>query len=146
MSSASLAATTPDIQFDETICNFGTIGQEEKLTHVFKFRNVGGGELTIEKVRSSCSCAATLLSSQQIPPQGTGEIKVTFNSEGYVGKINKSIFVHSNDPAEPVVKLGIKAMVQPIAYIRPKQLFFHVRKGETETKTLKVFPHEKGLK
>ncbi len=43
----------PDIEFEEMIHDFGKIDQGEKIEHVFKFKNMGKGELVIEKVKSS---------------------------------------------------------------------------------------------
>jgi cytoskeletal protein RodZ len=42
----------PKIQFAETVHDWGTVYQEEKVTHIFKFRNTGKGELKIGNVKS----------------------------------------------------------------------------------------------
>ena len=43
----------PRIKFEETVYNWGTVYQNTKVPHVFKFKNVGESDLVIEKVRSS---------------------------------------------------------------------------------------------
>ena len=41
----------PDIEFEELVYNFGEIYQGEKVTHVFKFKNLGLGVLKIVKIK-----------------------------------------------------------------------------------------------
>lgn len=42
----------PAINFDEPSHNFGETYQNTKLKHSFKFKNMGTGELIIEKVKA----------------------------------------------------------------------------------------------
>ena len=42
----------PRIKFDETEIDFGEIAQSKKITHIFKFENIGGDTLIIEKVHA----------------------------------------------------------------------------------------------
>ncbi|MEA1965037.1 MAG: DUF1573 domain-containing protein [Candidatus Aerophobetes bacterium] len=102
----------PDIEFSEELWDFGTIKEGEKVTHTFEVRNLGGAKLVIGKVRTSCGCAAALVSSQEVAPGGSGQIKVIFDSSGYKGKISKNIYVESNDPDELRKVLTIKANVE----------------------------------
>lgn len=51
----SLAIATgpqPKIQFEKTVYDWGTVYQNEKVVHVFKFKNVGQVDLNIDKVKS----------------------------------------------------------------------------------------------
>jgi hypothetical protein len=48
-----------------------------------------------------------------VPSKGIGEIKATFFPRGYKGKVKKSIYVQSNDPKNPTVKLSIIGNVSP---------------------------------
>ena len=56
-------------------------GQE--ISHVFKFRNTGKAPLVIKDVASSCGCTTPEYPREPIMPGKTGEIKMTFNGEGY---------------------------------------------------------------
>jgi hypothetical protein len=137
----------PDIQFDEVEHDFGIIGQKEQHAHVFKLKNVGKGVLNIERVRSTCGCIATLLSSKEVPPQGTAEVKITFRSGIFEDEIRKTVYVHSDDPDEPIVKLSVKAKVWSAVSLEPERLHFgRIEIGETATGKVKVYPKEKGLK
>jgi hypothetical protein len=143
----SSSEPAPDIHFDETEHDFGLIGQKEEHTYVFKLRNVGKGILNIERVRSTCGCIATLLSNKEIPPQGTAEVKVTFRSGMYEDEITKTVYVYSDDPDKPIMKLIVKAKVWSAVSLEPERLHFgRIEIGETAAGKVKVYPKEKGLK
>jgi len=106
------AGMAPSIEFKETNYDFGKVIEGEKVTHVFKFRNAGEGMvLTIKKVQPTCGCTAALLTSDVIAPGGRGEVKITFNSRGFHGKVKKTIRVKSDDPAKPLVQLHLTGEV-----------------------------------
>lgn len=91
--------------------NFGPIVEGKKVSTVFYFKNTGTADLLVKKIRTSCGCTAVLLSSDTIKPGDTGELKVSFDSSGFQGKTEKSIYFHSNDPDNPVVQLIIKSVI-----------------------------------
>ena len=75
------------------------------------FENIGDATLVIKKVRTSCGCAAALVSEKRIKPGGSGEIKVTLDSRGYGGRITKYVYVETNDPLHPKKQLSISAEI-----------------------------------
>ncbi len=106
------AENGPKIQFEELKWDFGRKKQGEILTHTFRFENVGDEPLVIERVRTSCGCAAASPSKKKFNSGEKGEIEVTFNTQGYYGEQNKFIYVESNDPSESVKQLMITASVE----------------------------------
>ena len=145
--STSADEPAPNIHFDETEHDFGTIEQMEEYIHIFRFKNVGNGVLNIEKVRATCGCTAALVSSKEISPQGSGELKVTFDSGLYEDRVTKDIYIHTNDPHEPIVKLQIKATVRTAATLIPRRLNLgKIVEGTGVTKQVKVLLNEKDLK
>ncbi len=42
----------PRISFEETEFDFGEITQKKRITHIFKFKNIGGDTLIIKKLRA----------------------------------------------------------------------------------------------
>lgn len=100
------------IKFKEDSIDFGKIKQGEVLTHVFVFQNVGEETLKIKSVQSSCGCTAALITKKEIVPGEKGEVKVTFNSRGFRGKVNKYIYVETNDPAQSSKRLSISANIE----------------------------------
>lgn len=104
----------PTISFSEEEWDFGKIKEDERPVHIFTVKNIGQEELIISRVRSSCGCAATMLSSDNIQPGKSAELKVTFNPTGYNGMVKKDIYIESNDPQLPKAKITITTDVEPI--------------------------------
>lgn len=87
---------SPIIEFDTMEYDFGTIVEGAVIDGVFKVTNKGKVDLIISKVQPSCGCTTPDWTKDPIKPGETGEIKFSFNSNGRVGKQNKSITVVSN--------------------------------------------------
>jgi hypothetical protein len=77
--------------------DFGDILQGDKVEHTFKFTNTGDKELIITNVEVTCGCTTPKgWPRDPIPPGGSGEITIAFNSTGKIGKQNKVITITSN--------------------------------------------------
>jgi len=101
----------PKIEFKEESQDFGRVKQGKVLTHNFRFKNVGDAILIVNNVRTSCGCAAALVSKRELKPGESGEIKATFNTRGYSGQNIKYIYVESNDPSAHQKQLVMKASI-----------------------------------
>lgn len=106
------AGKGPKIKFREESKDFGRVKQGEALTHVFVFKNEGDETLKIKSVRTSCGCAAALASNDEIAPGKSGEVKVTFDTRGYVQKTSKYIYVESNDLSQSMTTLTLMADIE----------------------------------
>jgi hypothetical protein len=115
---------SPQIVTPNPAFHFGTLAEGDKVEHVFTFTNRGDQPLVIDRVRSTCGCTGTLLSQKEILPGKSGEVKITFDSNGMRGAIVKWIYIYSNDPANPKAKLQINGVVKPEIDIHPGQLRF----------------------
>ena len=104
----------PTISISEEEWDFGKVKEDERPIHIFTIKNIGREELIISRVRSSCGCAATMLSSDNIQPGKSAELQVTFNPTGYNGLVKKDIYIESNDPQLPTAKVTITTEVEPI--------------------------------
>ena len=102
----------PSLKFAEEKWDFGEVKEGQVKTHVFVFTNQGDAPLLIKRVRTSCGCAAALISDKNVAPGKKGELKITLNSRGYEGKINKFVYVETNDRSQPVKQLQISAMIE----------------------------------
>ncbi len=85
-----------EIKFYEESHDFGEIAEGEKVSHRFKFKNVGKYPLIIESVKPSCGCTTPNYSKDPVPPGEEGFIDVEFNSKGRSGKQTKSITIRAN--------------------------------------------------
>jgi hypothetical protein len=98
------------IVFREYEHHFGKVSQGEKVGYVFKFENQGTSNLVIASATTSCGCTVPEYDSRPIPPGGTGNLEVVFDTSGRNGMQTKTITVKSN-AKPPVVLLKITAEV-----------------------------------
>lgn len=101
---------TPLIKFDKQEHDFGKIFQGEKVTYIFKFKNIGSDNLIIKSAAASCGCTVPKFPRDPLAPGETGEIEVTFDSSGRFGKQTKTITVWTNCSDEQL-KLKIKTEI-----------------------------------
>jgi len=99
----------PEIAFEKTVHDYGTIVQGADGTCEFKFTNTGKEPLILSRPQSSCGCTVPTWPQEPILPGKSDVIKVTYNTNN-VGGINKTITVTSNAKTEKVV-LQIKGTV-----------------------------------
>lgn len=116
-------SSQPKIDFEEEMWDFGTLAVGENVSHNFKFRNSGDAKLQINKIDSSCACAATLLSSTTLKPQETGELKIDFK-QLTPKNVPRTVKIYSTDPSTPVKTLTIRANVVQPYEVKPPHLFF----------------------
>ena len=104
---------SPKIVFKEDVHDFGSVPRGPELQYNFKFTNKGSAVLNIERVQTSCGCTgATVGEKTEYKKNESGEIKITFNTQGRSGNQEKTISVFSNDPENPQKDLKITCDVQ----------------------------------
>ncbi len=90
------AANKPTLEFRDTVHEFGTIHQDEVVTHEFAFTNNGKTPLLITSAAASCGCTVADYPHDPVQPGKGGIMKVSFNSAGKSGHQEKSITIHTN--------------------------------------------------
>lgn len=90
------AAGTGKVEFAETAFDFGQVKEGEVVEHVYAFTNTGTSPVILSRVSASCGCTTPSYTQTPILPGKTGEIKVSFDSNGQVGKQQKIVTVVSN--------------------------------------------------
>ena len=105
------AVVYPEISFEETEHDFGTIDQGTAVEHTFKFTNTGNAPLVITNATSSCGCTVPTWTKEPIAPGETGEMLVKFNGSGQ-NQVTKTVTVTANTEAG-TEQLKIKAFVTP---------------------------------
>ncbi|MEI9956761.1 MAG: DUF1573 domain-containing protein [Ferruginibacter sp.] len=100
------------VQMIDSIYNFGTITDGEKVEFSYRFKNTGTNPLVIIDAHASCGCTVPEKPENAIMPGETGFLKVVFNSSGKSNgsgtpaHTEKEINVSSNaNPSFPVLKL-----------------------------------------
>lgn len=98
-------------KWENTLHNFGTINQGEIVNYTFKFTNSGTEDLLIKSTSASCGCTVPQHTKEAVPPGGSGEIVVRFDSKGKNGQQNPVITVVANtSPAQ--TRLSLRGFVQ----------------------------------
>lgn len=87
------------ITFDNNTFDFGKAKEGDVLEHIFKFTNTGTEPLYIHDVNVSCGCTIPEWDTAAIPPKGTGELKIIFDTKTKSGQQVKLVKVLANtDP------------------------------------------------
>lgn len=103
----------PEISFEKTVHDYGTVYKNGDGTCEFKFTNTGKEPLVLSKVRSSCGCTVPQWTREPILPGEEGTIKVKYDTRR-LGSINKHITVLSNaKTASVVLRIKGKVIMEP---------------------------------
>jgi hypothetical protein len=106
----AMSEELPVMTFEEMFHDFGDVSEGQVVNHTFKFKNEGEGPLIISNAQGSCGCTVPQWPRQPIAPGETGEIKVSFNSQGRAGKQDKRVTLTTNAMPQTTV-LNITSMV-----------------------------------
>lgn len=133
----------PKIVFRESTHDFGHVEQGMPVRYVYAFRNAGGLDLTIENVRAPCGCRATLISAvgagRVITARGEGAIEATCETALDLARTTRTITVYSNDPAQPVATLTLRADIDADVAADPPQLYVgHLARGQVAPNDVRV--------
>jgi hypothetical protein len=109
-SEQALQNGTVEIKFKEYEHNFGKVAEGEKVAFVFAFENKGTANLILTSATTSCGCTVPKYDTKPIPPGGSGNLEVIFDTTGRNGMQTKTVAVKSN-ASVPVVLLKITAEV-----------------------------------
>jgi hypothetical protein len=124
----------PEIAIDSFEYDFGTVSMAEGMVeHTFEIRNIGQGDLRINRIWTSCMCttarlkvngktspefgmhSASMLWSQKISPQQTAYLNVVFDPAYHgprgIGEIVRVIYLSTNDPENENIKIKLTGNV-----------------------------------
>lgn len=102
----------------ETLFDAGRVAKGEEIVHDFVIRNEGDAPLHITDVRPACGCTVADY-DETIPPGESGKVHAVLDTSTENGGISKGITVLTDDPETPRVVLTIRAVVEPLVYVRP---------------------------
>jgi hypothetical protein len=102
---ASFTDTT-SVQMIDSVYDFGTVAEGNKVVYNYRFKNTGKKPLVISAAHASCGCTVPEKPEEPIQPGETGVLKVVFNTASRPGPAHKTITVVSNAyPQIPVLLL-----------------------------------------
>ena len=113
LSGVLFAQKKAEVEFKKNVHDYGSIKEEiEVALSEFEFTNIGKTPVVIQRVVTSCGCAAPSYTREPILPGKSGKVKVVYNTIYRPGNFRKSVRVYTNVP-DTVYTLTIKGHVIP---------------------------------
>jgi hypothetical protein len=116
------AEEQPKLQFDRTVYDFGTTSLVRSVSARIQFRNQGTGVLELGKPTTDCGCTVASLKPERLQPGEAGELLFSVSLSTAPQKIQKHVFLPSNDPSNRLATLVIKVEVTRVANVTPPAL------------------------
>ncbi len=133
----------PNLVCDDTVYDFGSRRNTEVVKHDFQLRNEGDETLRISSVRTSCGCTVAELDTRRIDPGKGVALHAEFRLQGRKGHQSKTIYIHSNDPEQPLLRLAMRGEARSVVDVVPRHLSFgRISGGRSETRLIRVTVHE----
>lgn len=126
--------------FFETTEDAGEVFDTDPVPMEFKFRNTGGGPLTITRVQPTCGCTVPELEKTVFEPNEVGTIKVVFDPRGRQGPVSRAIQVFTDSTQTPSMAITVRAHVKPVVVAMPHDVlnFESVDKGTEVVREVRV--------
>ncbi|PKL82702.1 MAG: hypothetical protein CVV24_08745 [Ignavibacteriae bacterium HGW-Ignavibacteriae-3] len=98
---ASKEGKSPKLKLSKSSHDFGNVEEGKVVDVKVGFKNEGKSVLVISDVKTSCGCAAALLSSKSLQPGESGSLRIELDTANYEGKLTRSVTLYSNDSQQP---------------------------------------------
>jgi len=105
------------------VFNFGVVAGTNAVEHTFILENRGDAPLTFGKVRGCCG-AATSLRGKTVAPGTNTILHVKLSLRGRKGAVRKSMYVASNDPRQPYLRLQLTGSIADSFDVSPDVVDF----------------------
>ena len=105
------AQSGPNMQFNGTTVDYGTIDKGSDPIRKFTFTNTGNEPLIIKNAKGSCGCTVPTYPKEPIMPGESNVIEVRYDTNR-VGAFNKTITLTTNETASETRTLTIKGDVK----------------------------------
>jgi len=109
---SALGLSQAQIEAETYLWDFGQVRNDQTLEKTIIIRNVGAASLEVKTVFTSCGCVQAEIVPKNIAPREQAELKIIYSPQGQPeGPDSKDIYIFSNDPENPQVKISIQAEV-----------------------------------
>ncbi len=96
---APVAAAQPKLSIDPLQIDLGVIYSGAIREGRITLKNVGNQPLRILNIQPSCGCTTIKQPKDTLLPNESDVVEFQFNSLGFHGRVEKSLFIATNDPA-----------------------------------------------
>jgi P pilus assembly chaperone PapD len=137
-------AASAKITFDKTEIDFGNADSGKVVELEFNFQNTGDDTLIIKNIATSCGCTVSQVEKKEYKPGEKGVIPVKFMTQGYNGKVVKTVTVSTNDPENVYSRLTLSGNVTLKDFAEAELVgsdrvdFKELRLGEKASETIKI--------
>jgi hypothetical protein len=90
----------------------------------FKYKNTGNTVVHFTSVHTSCGCTAASPKKDEVAPGESGEITATFKIGDRTGAQQKTVSVETDDPAQPMTVLTLRAVIPQLLELRPSFVYW----------------------
>lgn len=90
------SANFTTVKWLDSLQDFGTVKEGEKVNLTFRFRNTGEKPLVVESAVAGCGCTVPEYTQEPVMPGKEGFIKAVFNSSNQPPMVHKSVNVIMN--------------------------------------------------
>ncbi|MBI4183859.1 MAG: DUF1573 domain-containing protein [Proteobacteria bacterium] len=107
----------PDIEVAGSY-DMGSVAKGARAVAELPVLNRGDRPLTIVAVSTSCGCTRATLTPMTIPPGGQGRLRIEYDSAAHEadrGRIERSVFISSDDPNKQDVRIRVTVFVDSTA-------------------------------
>lgn len=94
---APAAQSGPRLEIEPGEWDFGNAAPGETLLHDFTLKNTGNRDLVLGRIASACACAAAVVGTEVVPPDGETVLRVTLETRDYRGILERWLTITSND-------------------------------------------------
>ncbi|MFI4915818.1 MAG: DUF1573 domain-containing protein [Phycisphaerales bacterium JB060] len=116
-------AGQPTFELQTPIIDMGTVLDTEPVTKTIRFRNAGNATLIVPNVSTTCGCTIAELPKNEFEPGESVELEVSFDPRGKsAGRHEQTVTFRTNDRANPMVAVKVRAFVKSLVSIEPMQV------------------------
>ena len=129
----------PKAEIENPLFDFGTALEGTMVSHVFKIKNTGKGEVDDPRGQDPCGCTAATPSKNHLAPGEETDIDVGFDTHFQKGHQIRTITAFTNDPDLPQAVMTMQEIVKQQVAATPAQVSFGtVRKGTEVTQDVTI--------
>ena len=125
---------------------FGKISSFEKKTALFRLKNAGDAPGDILRFIPTCSCISGTADKMRLEPQEETEVRIVLDASAVSGGFKRTLWVETNDPAQPRILLSVRGEVTPLFNgLPPSHQRVVLAEGETWTNRFTLTEAETNL-
>ncbi len=122
--------------------DFGDVKPKSAHSYIYRFKNVGTGQLVISRIQSTCGCTVPELTKKEYAPGENGEIRIAYTAATKEGETTKHLYIHSNDASNPRYPLVVKSTTVLKAGVEPQKIDLSVIKENAGFPDIKVYSRD----